>query len=189
MTGGVVVVLGSTGRNFAAGMSGGLAYVFDESGDFARRANLAMVELGPLNDIEGNAQRSGVRDDWRGLAKPRCRKTCCAMTPPAADSARPSPSAYRQRTRAPHLGTLARILTEIRQVMPLDYRRALQDMQAAGACRAPRRIRRLGRGSLMSWVKPTGFLEIAVTITTTSQSKSGSGISATSWFPTGTASA
>jgi glutamate synthase (NADPH/NADH) large chain len=45
MTGGTVVVLGPTGRNFAAGMSGGVAYVWDEDGDFARRCNLAMVSL------------------------------------------------------------------------------------------------------------------------------------------------
>ncbi|MBU1236926.1 MAG: glutamate synthase subunit alpha [Gammaproteobacteria bacterium] len=45
MTGGTVVVLGSTGRNFAAGMSGGIAYVLDEDGMFERRCNLAMVTL------------------------------------------------------------------------------------------------------------------------------------------------
>ena len=45
MTGGTVVVLGTTGRNFAAGMSGGIAYVYDEDGDFARRCNTAMVAL------------------------------------------------------------------------------------------------------------------------------------------------
>jgi glutamate synthase domain-containing protein 3 len=45
MTGGTVVVLGATGRNFAAGMSGGIAYVYDEDGDFARRCNTAMVAL------------------------------------------------------------------------------------------------------------------------------------------------
>nr|VFK10044.1 MAG: GXGXG motif-containing protein [Candidatus Kentron sp. LPFa] len=45
MTGGVVVVLGGAGRNFAAGMSGGVAYVLDEKGDFDIRCNLAMVEL------------------------------------------------------------------------------------------------------------------------------------------------
>jgi glutamate synthase (NADPH/NADH) large chain/glutamate synthase (ferredoxin) len=45
MTGGTVVVLGKTGRNFAAGMSGGLAYVYDEDGQFARRCNTAMVSL------------------------------------------------------------------------------------------------------------------------------------------------
>lgn len=45
MTGGTVLVLGRTGRNFAAGMSGGVAYVYDEDGQFARRCNTAMVSL------------------------------------------------------------------------------------------------------------------------------------------------
>ncbi len=45
MTGGTVVVLGRTGRNFAAGMSGGIAYVYDEDGQFAQRCNTAMVSL------------------------------------------------------------------------------------------------------------------------------------------------
>jgi glutamate synthase domain-containing protein 3 len=40
-----VVVLGSTGRNFAAGMSGGIAYVIDWNGDFQRKCNLEMVDL------------------------------------------------------------------------------------------------------------------------------------------------
>ncbi|MBI4445797.1 MAG: glutamate synthase large subunit [Acidobacteria bacterium] len=52
MTGGRVVVLGSTGRNFAAGMSGGVAYVLDEQGDFANRCNLDMVRLFGLEDPE-----------------------------------------------------------------------------------------------------------------------------------------
>ncbi|HON29869.1 MAG TPA: glutamate synthase subunit alpha, partial [Ottowia sp.] len=45
MTGGTVVVLGHTGRNFAAGMSGGVAYVFDEDGRFGERCNTSMVAL------------------------------------------------------------------------------------------------------------------------------------------------
>jgi glutamate synthase (NADPH/NADH) large chain len=45
MTGGTVVVLGKTGRNFAAGMSGGIAYVYDEDGKFAERCNTSMVSL------------------------------------------------------------------------------------------------------------------------------------------------
>jgi len=52
MTGGAVVVLGATGRNFAAGMSGGIAYVFDESGDFPSRCNRQMCTLEPLLDPE-----------------------------------------------------------------------------------------------------------------------------------------
>jgi glutamate synthase domain-containing protein 3 len=53
MTRGLVVVLGKCGRNFAAGMSGGIAYVLDEKGDFAsRRCNLAGVDLEPVLDPE-----------------------------------------------------------------------------------------------------------------------------------------
>jgi len=55
MTGGVVLVLGATGRNFAAGMTGGLAYVFDEDGSFSIRCNAEMVELGaPDAEDEAN---------------------------------------------------------------------------------------------------------------------------------------
>ena len=50
MTGGRVVILGRTGRNFAAGMSGGVAYVFDEDGTFDRRCNRDMVDLEPVVD-------------------------------------------------------------------------------------------------------------------------------------------
>ena len=50
MTGGCVVVLGPTGRNFAAGMSGGIAYVLDETGDFAGHCNQDMVDLMPLEE-------------------------------------------------------------------------------------------------------------------------------------------
>ena len=52
MTGGCVVVLGPTGRNFAAGMSGGIAYVLDDSGEFSSLCNHEMVELLPLDDTE-----------------------------------------------------------------------------------------------------------------------------------------
>lgn len=45
MTGGTVVVLGKTGRNFASGMSGGVAYVFDADGDFESHCNTSMVSL------------------------------------------------------------------------------------------------------------------------------------------------
>jgi glutamate synthase domain-containing protein 3 len=52
MTGGRVVVLGRTGRNFAAGMSGGIAYVLDAAGTFAGRCNRAMVDLETLQSDE-----------------------------------------------------------------------------------------------------------------------------------------
>jgi glutamate synthase domain-containing protein 3 len=50
MTGGEVIILGKTGRNFGAGMSGGIAYIWDKSGNFARNVNLQMVELERLTD-------------------------------------------------------------------------------------------------------------------------------------------
>ena len=80
MTGGRVVVLGRTGRNFAAGMSGGIAYVLDADGAFAGRCNLELVELEQLEDDDVAAVRALVQkhllhtgsvlaehvlDDWR----------------------------------------------------------------------------------------------------------------------------
>ena len=58
MTGGTVAVLGRTGRNFAAGMSGGVAYVYDEDGQFAERCNTAMVSL--ENVLSAREQQSMV---------------------------------------------------------------------------------------------------------------------------------
>ncbi|MEY2620970.1 MAG: Ferredoxin-dependent glutamate synthase 1 [Pseudomonadota bacterium] len=63
MTGGTVAVLGKTGRNFAAGMSGGLAYVFDEDGQFAQRCNTAMVSLDKV--LSGSEQENQLdRKFW-----------------------------------------------------------------------------------------------------------------------------
>jgi glutamate synthase (ferredoxin) len=59
MTRGLVVVLGRTGRNFAAGMSGGMAFVIDEHGDFAQRCNLEMVDLEPF---AGSADEQRIRE-------------------------------------------------------------------------------------------------------------------------------
>ncbi|TAF95977.1 MAG: glutamate synthase subunit alpha, partial [Oscillatoriales cyanobacterium] len=83
MTGGKVVVLGETGRNFAAGMSGGVAYILDEAGDFATRCNMSMVALEKLEDVEeisdlreliqthfdltGSAKAAKVLANWDGM--------------------------------------------------------------------------------------------------------------------------
>jgi glutamate synthase domain-containing protein 3 len=81
MTNGVVVVLGGTGRNFAAGMSGGRAYVYDDQGDFStRRCNRAGVDLEPLAseedlelvrglmqrhiDLTGSPQAAWILEHW-----------------------------------------------------------------------------------------------------------------------------
>src|SRR6185437_10166232 len=71
MTGGTVVVLGRTGRNFAAGMSGGIAFVLDEFGELEQQCNAGMVELAPVTVaaerdllrrlVEAHARFTGVR--------------------------------------------------------------------------------------------------------------------------------
>jgi glutamate synthase (NADPH) large chain len=69
MTGGTVVVLGSTGRNFAAGMSGGVAYVYDADGDFEKKCNMAMVTLEPVlstSDQEAKIDRGIWHSVLRG---------------------------------------------------------------------------------------------------------------------------
>ena len=82
MPGGTVVVLGRTGRNFAAGMSGGTAYVLDQAGDFAMRCNKQMVfleqpdaeDLTVLKQmierhaaLTGSSRAAGVLSDWEGF--------------------------------------------------------------------------------------------------------------------------
>jgi glutamate synthase (ferredoxin) len=79
MTGGRVVILGPTGRNFAAGMSGGIAYVLDEMGDFRGKCNLQMVQLFGLTDpdeidsvqalIRKHAEYTGSKRSWEALAR------------------------------------------------------------------------------------------------------------------------
>jgi glutamate synthase (NADPH/NADH) large chain len=77
MTGGTVVVLGDTGRNFAAGMSGGIAYVYDENGRFRRLCNMAGVELESvgaaelgLADEPGRPRQRAASVDDSGMGDP-----------------------------------------------------------------------------------------------------------------------
>jgi len=64
MTAGRVVVLGDTGRNFAAGMSGGIAYVYDVKGKFAENCNQEMVDLDPLGEDDGPILRQMISDHY-----------------------------------------------------------------------------------------------------------------------------
>ena len=110
MTGGRVVVLGPTGRNFAAGMSGGIAYVLDADGTFATRCNLELVELEPL-------ETEDVDDD-----------------PRAGRGASPA-----RRARSWPGGVLDHWelhLPQFVKVMPRDYKRALADLARARRSRA-----------------------------------------------------
>ncbi len=74
MTNGTVVVLGPTGKNFAAGMSGGFAYVLDESGKFsATLCNRTMVDVDPLNAKDEETVRRLVENHFEYTASPRAR--------------------------------------------------------------------------------------------------------------------
>jgi glutamate synthase (ferredoxin) len=103
MTGGRVVVLGLTGRNFAAGMSGGTAYVLDEAGDFPRRCNLQMVGLEKLEDADE------IEVVWKMVQRHQ---------------------AYTQSELAARvLANWAHSVPKFVKVMPKDYKRVLQAVQ------------------------------------------------------------
>jgi len=103
MTGGVVVVLGTTGYNFAAGMSGGVAYVRDESGLFDTRCNLDMVDLESLsNEADQNRLRRMIEEHLAVTGSPRA---------------------------AHILGNWQTCLPLFVKVMPIDYRRSLERMR------------------------------------------------------------
>jgi glutamate synthase (NADPH/NADH) large chain len=129
MTGGVVVVIGPTGRNFAAGMSGGIAYVLDEEGDFERRCNLAMVDLEPVpseNQVMERSRHQTGDLESHGLVD-------------VTDMTRFDEERLRQlienhlhytgsaRARA-ILDDWAAYLPKFVKVMPVEYRRALEEM-------------------------------------------------------------
>jgi glutamate synthase domain-containing protein 3 len=70
MTGGRVVVLGPTGRNFAAGMSGGVAYVLDEDGSFHKRCNMGMVGFDGISDAEALELRALIEEHLQRTDSP-----------------------------------------------------------------------------------------------------------------------
>jgi glutamate synthase (ferredoxin) len=105
MTGGRVVILGQTGRNFAAGMSGGVAYILDEIGDFANHCNTQMVGLERVEDPEEVAElRQMIQRHYD----------------------------YTQSTKAKQvLDRWEEMLPKFVKVMPRDYKRVLQALKEA----------------------------------------------------------
>jgi len=73
MTGGRIVIIGPTGRNFGAGMSGGIVYVYDAAGDFKDRCNMAMVELCAPDDADAKVIRELLSNHFRATASPVAR--------------------------------------------------------------------------------------------------------------------
>ena len=105
MTGGLVVVLGRTGRNFAAGMSGGVAYVLDAEGDFKVRCNREMVDLEPLMDQED-------QDTVQRLLQAHLLQTGSSVASALLEN--------WEQTRQDFV-----------KVMPREYRRALEEAKEA----------------------------------------------------------
>ena len=132
MTGGVVVVLGRTGRNFAAGMSGGIAYVLDEVGDFASLCNLAMVELEPLPEEEEiNAKFFHQAGDLDGHGRVDVMADMTRFDAQRLHYLISRHERFAGSQRATHiLENWSEYLPKFRKVMPVEYRRALAEMKA-----------------------------------------------------------
>ncbi|MFG1465499.1 glutamate synthase large subunit [Xanthobacter sp. DSM 24535] len=131
MTGGIVVVIGQTGRNFAAGMSGGVAYVLDEDKSFAKRCNLSMVDIEPVEEEEdllerlhhhgGDLEFKGridVQGDMSRHDEERLHQLIAKHLH------------YTGSTRAQMiLDNWADYRSKFVKVMPVEYRRALREME------------------------------------------------------------
>jgi glutamate synthase (NADPH/NADH) large chain len=131
MTGGVVVVIGRTGRNFAAGMSGGIAYVLDDAGDFERRCNLAMVELEPViaeEDVAEAQDWSGGELEGHGLVDVSADMTRHdeVRLRMLIENHRRYTNSSRAKALLAHWDYYKRKFVKI---MPVDYRKALEAMQ------------------------------------------------------------
>ncbi len=133
MTGGCVLVLGNTGRNFAAGMSGGVAYVLDETGDFAQRCNLTMVDLQPIPEEEatieklhhhgGDLESHGLVDVTAHMDKNDASRIWELLG---------RHFKYTNSSRAKTiLDNWAQYLPKFVKVMPVEYARALADLEKA----------------------------------------------------------
>jgi len=111
MTGGIVVCLGETGRNFAAGMSGGIAYVFDDENKFDQRCNKEMVELEKITPDTGKVDVSNVLEADETRLKQLIEQHY----------------EYTGSERAKMLlDNWDESLTKFVKVMPTDYRKALE---------------------------------------------------------------
>jgi glutamate synthase (NADPH/NADH) large chain len=132
MTGGIVAVIGQTGRNFAAGMSGGIAYVLDEAGDFDQRVNMQMVEIAPIPaeddmmnrilHLQGDLENHGIVDLDHDMTRYDAERLCLLLKKHVH---------YTNSDRARQiLDNWGEFLPKFIKVMPVDYRMALEQMQA-----------------------------------------------------------
>ncbi|KAG0231819.1 glutamate synthase [NADH] [Actinomortierella wolfii] len=128
MTGGRVVVLGSTGRNFAAGMSGGIAYVLDLKGDFRNKVNMEMVELETVHDsAEISWLKELIEDHWQYTG-----------------------SLLAERVVKSFYEYLPRFV----KVMPSDYKKVLEAQNAAKLAKSTVESQHLVSSAVVTKIKP-----------------------------------
>jgi glutamate synthase (NADPH/NADH) large chain len=129
MTGGVVVVIGDTGRNFAAGMSGGIAYVLDEDGTFESKLNPEMVELERFSDTRSEEEIRASAGQSNGLAavmEDMLGQDAARLHTMLTHHARYTNSARAESI----LANWAEMISKFVKVVPVDYRRALTNLRS-----------------------------------------------------------
>ena len=129
MTGGMVIVLGQTGRNFAAGMSGGVAYVLDEDGGFERRCNMSMVQLEAIPAASDGSESGEVETHGRVHFNHLGRADEHLLREFIENHLRHTGSARAIAI----LDNWVCYLPKFVKVMPTEYRRALQGIAAQQA--------------------------------------------------------
>src|SRR5260370_16099728 len=138
MTGGIVVVLARTGGNFAAGMSGGIAYVLDEDGTFTSRCNLAMVELEPMpQEEEINEREYHHMHDLESHGRVEILTDMTQFDAQRLHLLITRHARYAGSVRAATtLSDWSKYCPMFRKVMPVEYRRALNELKAIEAAPA-----------------------------------------------------
>ncbi len=127
MTGGTVVVLGETGRNFAAGMSGGVAYVYDPQYQFAKKCNTAMVDLETVLPAAEQAEKID-RDVWHAVQRGALGEADEVILKRLVENHFRFTGSVRARSLLEHWEEARRAFVK---VMPKEYRRALKELAVA----------------------------------------------------------
>jgi glutamate synthase domain-containing protein 3 len=113
MTKGMVVVLGKTGRNFAAGMSGGVAYVYDADGDFAGHCNMSMVELDPMEEQDFATLKDLIHRHYEYTESTVAWRILSGWKDTARHFVKVMPVEYRKILAAAHLDSEAARLASV----------------------------------------------------------------------------
>jgi glutamate synthase (NADPH/NADH) large chain len=129
MTGGMVIVLGQTGRNFAAGMSGGVAYVLDEDDSFAQRCNMSMVQLEAVPEEAAASEDGEVATHGRVHFNHLGKADEVVLRDFIWNHMRHTGSARARDI----LDNWAAYRSKFVKVLPTEYRRALQEIAAQQA--------------------------------------------------------